>query len=224
MLKEEILRRTIATNIPNYYVTDEDCENLYYKAAANHVKEVLIGPSSYKTAKKFVKKDIKTGISISYPAGTAYPEIKAEEIRSFERENGGADAYYVTAAVGYFMSGHEENLKAEMEMCVSAAEKPVYFFIEAAEMEDDHLEKVCRTARNARAAGIVISTAFMPYDIKRGTAEEVKRLKKYAGRDLEVIAFGVFDTVGKAEEALEAGADKLILNGINMLIDSYDEC
>lgn len=218
MLREEILEKTIATNIPNYYVTDEDCENLYYKAIANQVKEVLIGPSSYKIAQKFAKKGIKTGISISYPAGTAYPEIKAEEIKSFEKEHGSADAYYVTAAVGYFMSGHEDNLKAEIEQCAGATEKPVYFFIEAAEMEDRHLEKVCQTAREAQAAGIVISTAFMPYDIKRGTAQQVKRLKNYAGQDLEVVAFGVFDTVEKAEEALEEGADKIILNGIDMLI------
>lgn len=218
MTREEILRKTIATNIPNYYVTDEDCENLYYKAMGNHVNEVLLGPSSYKIAEKFSDKEMKTGISISYPAGTAYPEVKAEEIRSFEKENGSADAYYVTAAVGYFMSGHEDNLRDEIKLCVQATEKPVYFFIEAAEMEDRHLDKVCQTAREMKAAGIVISTAFMPYAIRRGTAEEVKRMKKYAGSDLEVIAFGTFDTVKKAEEALEAGADKIILNGIDMLI------
>lgn len=218
MMREEMLKRTIATNIPDYYVTDEGCENLYYKAMVNQAGEVLLGPSSYKTAEKFAGKGVRTGISISYPAGTAYPEIKAEEIKSFEKETQCADAYYVTAAVGYFMSGHEDNLRSEMELCVQATEKPVYFFIEAAEMEDLHLEKVCQTAKETKVAGIVISTAFMPYDIKRGTAEEVKRLKKYAGSELEVIAFGVFDTVEKVEEALAAGADKIILDGIDMLI------
>ena len=218
MTREEILKRVIATNVPNYYVTDKDCENLYYKSLMNHVPEVLTGPSSECIAKKFTECDIRTGITISYPSGTAYPEVKAEEIRSFEQENGAADAYYVTAAVGYFMSGHDDNLEAEMELCVNATKSPVYFFIEAAEMEDRHLEKVCQTAKEKGAAGIVISTAFMPYDIKRPTTRDIVRLKKYARDELETIAFGPFDTEEKVAEALEAGADKIILNGIDMLI------
>lgn len=218
MNKAEILKKVIATNIPNYYVTDEDCENLYYKSLTNQVAEVLIGPSSYGTAKKFVEKDIRTAIAISYPAGTAYPDIKAEEILSFERENGPADAYYVTAAVGYFMSGHEDNLKEEMELCVKATKKPVYFFIEAAEMAEEQLERACTIAMECKVSGLVISTAFMPYDIKEGTAQEVKRLKQYAGSLLEVIAFGAFHTAEEAEEALAAGADRIIFNGIDTLI------
>lgn len=218
MNREEILTKVIAANISNYYVTDKDCENLYYKSLMNHVPEVLIGPSSSCIAKKIAGRDIRTGVTVSYPAGTAYPEVKADEIRSFEQENQAVDAYYVTAAVGYFLSGHDDNLEAEMELCVKATKSPVYFFIEAAEMEDRHLEKVCQTAKEKGVAGIVISTAFMPYDIKRASAKDIVRLKKYAGDGLETIAFGLFDTVEKIEEALEAGADKIILNGIDMLI------
>lgn len=218
MNREEILKRVIATNIPNYYVTDKECENLYYKSLMNGVPEVLLGPSSCCVACKFEDKGIRTGITVSYPAGTAYPEVKAEEIRSYEQENRPADAYYVTAAVGYFMSGHEENLAQEMELCVKATKSPVFFFIEAAEMEDWQIETACRTAAETGVEGIVISTAFMPYDIKRPSVEEIRRLKKFTGRELEIIAFGPFDTAEKVEEVLEAGADKIILNGIDFLI------
>lgn len=218
MSREDILKNVIATNITDYYVTDKECENLYYKSLINHVPEVLIGPSSNCVARKFSGQKIRTGVTVSYPAGTAYPEVKAEEIRSYEKENGPADAYYVTAAVGYFMSGHEDNLADEMEMCVKATKKPVYFFIEAAEMEDEHMKKVCSIAKEKGVMGIVISTAFMPYDIKRASDREIKRLKKYAADELETIAFGPFDTVEKVKEILEAGADKIILNGIDMLI------
>lgn len=218
MNREEILKRVIATNIPNYYVTDKECENLYYKSLMNGVPEVLIGPSSSCVAERFHGKGIKTGITVSYPAGTAYPEVKAEEIRSYEQENNPADAYYVTAAVGYFMSGHQENLVQEMQMCVEATKSPVYFFIEAAEMEEGHMETVCRTAKETGVKGIVVSTAFMPYDIKRPSVEEIRRLRKFAGGELETIAFGPFDTPEKVECVLEAGADKIILNGIDFLI------
>ena len=53
MMTETILKKIILTNIPNYYVTDENCENLYYKALANGIPRVLIGPSSMRSAEEF---------------------------------------------------------------------------------------------------------------------------------------------------------------------------
>lgn len=204
--------KTILTNIPNYYVSDENCENLYYKAIANRADAVLISPSSMKTGEKFTGRGVKTCVSISYPAGTASPNLKAQEILDCENGSGIADMYFVTAAAGYFMSGHEDNLREEMRLCAGSVSKPVYFITEAAEMTEEDLEKMCRIACEEKVRGIVTSTAFLPYDVKRATAAEVSRLKRYAHDGLKVAAFGQFHTLDEVEEAENAGADMIILN------------
>lgn len=212
------MEKVILTNIPNYYITDENCENLYYKAQANGIDRVVIGPSSMKVIERMAVKGVKTAVTVAYPSGMISPELKAQEIEDCEKSSSAADMYFVTAAVGYFMSGHEDNLKQEMKLCVNAVDKPVYFIVEAAEMSDEHLEKLCRTAQETKVAGIVASTAFMPYDIKRPGASDVKRLKKYAGDELEIIAAGVIETDEDVRKMLEAGADAVMVNEASGII------
>lgn len=217
---ESVQERIILTNMPNYFVTDENCENIYYKAMADGLKRVLIGPSSSSVGEMFGDRGVMTGVAIAYPSGTVCPELKAAEIIDCEQSGGVADMYFVTAAVGYFMSGHEDNLKAEIRQCVSAVHKPVYVIVEAAEMADSHLEKLCQTAREERAAGIVASTAFMPYDIKRPGAEDIRRIKKYSGDELEVIAAGEIQSLADVEKMIEAGADAVILNESSKIVEA----
>jgi len=212
------MEKVILTNIPNYYITDENCENLYYKAQANGIGRVVIGPSSMKVIEQMAVKGVKTAVTVAYPSGMVSPELKAQEIADCEKSSSAADMYFVTAAVGYFMSGHEDNLEKEMKLCVNAVDKPVYFIVEAAEMSDEYLEKLCKTAQKTRVAGIVASTAFMPYDIKRPDASDVKRLKKYAGNDLEIIAAGVIETEEDVRKMLEAGADAVMVNEASGII------
>lgn len=217
-MSAELNKKTILTNIPHYYVTDETCENLFFKARMYGFEKVLIGPSTAKIAQK-LRGDLKVGISISYPAGAVYPELKADEIKDFE-ENGltAADEYYVTAALGYFISGHPENLEQEMSLCVAAANgKPVYFFLEAAEMSDADIESACAIAKKAGVKGLVASNGFLAYDIKRSGPEDIKRLKKYAD-GLEILACGLLKSEADIEASLEAGADCAILDDPNVLI------
>lgn len=205
-------KKIILTNIPNYYVTDENCENLYYKALANGIERVIIGPSSMKTVEELSSRGVKTGVTIAYPSGTVCPEMKAQEIKDCEGSSSVADMYFVTAAQGYFMSGHEDNLRQEMKLCVEAADKPVYFIIETAEMSEEYLEKFCRTAIEERVSGVVLSTAFEPYDVKRPDAGDIKRIRKYSGDQLEIIASGDIRTEEKIKEMLDAGADAVMVN------------
>lgn len=218
MTMEDMLKKIILTNIPNYYVTDENCENLYYKALANGIERVIIGPSSMKTIEGLSSKGVKTGVAIAYPSGTVCPELKAQEIKDCEELSSAADMYFVTAAQGYFMSDHEDNLRQEMKLCVGVTDKPVYFIIESAEMSEEYMEKLCKVAIEEKVSGIVLSTAFMPYDIKRPDAEEVKRIKKYSGNQLEIIASGVVQTEEQVREMLDAGADAVMVNEVFKII------
>lgn len=212
MMTEEILKRIILTNMPNYYVTDENCENLYYKAVANGIPRVIIGPSSMKAAEEFASRGVKTGVAIAYPSGTVCPELKAQEIRDCEKKSNAADMYFVTMAAGYFMSGHEDNLSEEAKQCKKASDKPVYLITEAAEMTDGYLEKLCRIAEKEKVKGILLSTAFMPYDIKRPGIEDIRRIKRYVKDELEIIAAGVFESEEDVVNAIEAGADAVMVN------------
>lgn len=212
MLTEEMKKKIILTNIPNYYVTDENCENLYYKALANGIERVVIGPSSMKAVEEFASRGIKTGITIAYPSGAVCPELKAQEMKDCEKISAIADMYFVTAAVGYFMSGHEDNLAREMNLCVHAADKPVYFIIEAAEMGDQYLKSLCDMAKKEKVKGILLSTAFGPYDIRKPGVEDVKRVKQYVKDELEVIASGIIETEEDVQAMIEAGADAVMVN------------
>lgn len=218
MMTKEMLKKIILTNIPNYYVTDENCENLYYKALSNGIERVMIGPSSMKAVEEFASREVKTGVTIAYPSGTVCPELKAQEILDCEKNSPAADLYFVTVAVGYFMSGHDDNLIQEMRMCVNAVDKPVYFIIEAAEMSDEYLEKLCSIAKEEKVAGLVLSTAFMPYDIKRPGADDVKRVKRYAGGCLEIIAAGIIETEEDIKNMLDAGADAVMVNELYKIV------
>lgn len=214
---EKIANKIILTNVPNYYISDENCENLYYKALANHIDRVFIGPTSTLIADKFKKIGVKTAVSIAYPSGCAYPELKVQEIKNCE-DTFAADMYFVTAAIGYFMSGHKQNLKDEMKLCVEAAvNKPVYFIAEASEMSDKQLETLCETAKITNAAGIINSTAFMPYDIRRTPSEDTKRLRQFAGSELEVFISGGFKTKKEVENVINNGADAVIVNTFGLL-------
>lgn len=215
---DSLARKIILTNIPDYYVTDENCENLYYKALYNNICRVLIGPSSAAVGVKFQGRGIKTGIGIDYPAGTSFPDLKAKQIADCEKGSNVADMYFVTAAVGIFLSGHIDNLRDEMIQCVYTTGKPVYFTIEAAEIPDEYLAKLCEIAKEAKVTGVVTSTAFMPYDIKRVTMEDIKRTKKYTGKELELIAAGPFTTVEEIESAVKAGADAVLINESSKII------
>lgn len=218
MRTEEMLKRVILTNVPSYYVTDENCENLYYKAILNNIPKILIGPSSCQGLKIRKNSNVQIGATIAYPSGTEYPDVKKQEIVFLEEDNEKIDEYYVVAAVGYYKSGHRSNLEDEMEQCVNITKKNVYFFIECAELSDEDMEDICEVAKRKGVAGLVTSVSFKPYDIKRTTLKDVKRLKKYISDKMELIAFGEFYTKKDVEEVLEAGADRIIMENIDELL------
>ncbi len=211
-MTKEVLGKIILTNLPNYYTTDENCENTFYRALANGVKRVLIGPSSMKSVEGFSQRGIKTGVAIAYPSGALYPEIKVQEIRDCELESPVADMYFVTAAQGYFMSGHEDFLADEMRQCVQATSKAVYFIVEAGEMPEEYMEKLCAIAKQENVAGLLLSTAFKAYDIHRPDIQTVKQIKKYSGDALEIIAAGDIDSEDTVRKMIEAGADAVMVN------------
>lgn len=217
-MTDEIMGKIILTNMPNYYVTDENCENLYYRALANGINRVLIGPSSMKTVEKLASRGIKTGVAIAYPSGVLLPEVKKQEILDCEAESSVADMYFVTAAQGCFMSGHEDQLIQEMRQCVAAVDKQVYFIVEAGELTEEAMEKICMIAKQEKVSGLLLSTAFKAYDIRRPEAADVALMKKYAGDGLEIIAAGDIQTEEAVGEMLKAGADSVMVNLADQIV------
>ena len=216
MENRDILAKTTLTNVTEYCVSDTDCEDIILKALHFGVDKVILSPSSAAVAKKY--DGVKYGVSIAYPSGAVYPELKAAEITDYEENCGGADEYYVSAAVGFYRSGHEDNLEKEMEQCVAAAKgKPVYFFIEAAEMSDDEIAFTCKTAEEKGVTGIVASNGFMSYDIKRSGPDDIKRINGQ-GRKIKVLACGCMDERKDVEACIEAGADGVILRSIDQIV------
>ena len=87
-------------------------------------------------------------------------------------------------------------------------------------MSDSYLEKFCKLAQENKIAGIVISTAFMPYDVKRPSVEDIKRIKKYSGNKIEVIAAGTYKSLEDINDALDAGADLVMVNEADNIIEA----
>ena len=206
-------KNVILTNIPNYAVTDENCENLCYKALSNGICRVLTGPASLSAIAGFDGKGLSFGVSIAYPSGAVIPELKTAEMKDCE-EAGKTDMFFVTCAQGFFASGHPDSLVQEMKACVKATEKPVYFIIEAADLSPDNLAFLVKTAKESGVAGLVLSTAFAPYDVLPDPdAALIRKIKDMAGDGLEIIAAGRnLKTRKAAEDALSAGADSVLIN------------
>ena len=101
-----------------------------------------------------------------------------------------------------------------MKECAAATDRPVYFIIEAADLAEDRLAFLIDTAKKAGLAGLVLSTAFAPYDVLADPdAALIRKIRALAGDSLEIIAAGRnLNTRQKAEEALDAGADSVLIN------------
>ena len=208
------LKRIILTNIPTYDVTDENCENLYYKAKSNGIGRIIVGPASLDAIKGFEGRGLKVGVSIAYPSGAVTPELKVAEMNDCEAESSMIDMFFVTCSQGFYVSGHNDNLVKEMTDCVKATEKPVYFIIELMELTDAKLEFLVETAKKAGVKGLLLSTAFRPYDvIKDPDSKRIRKIKKLAGNDLEIIAAGRdMKTEEAALAAMRAGASSVLIN------------
>lgn len=212
-MKENTVKKLIMTNIPNYEVRDVDCENLCYKAKSNGIPEIIVGPSSLSAIQGFKGNGVRVGVSIAYPSGAITPELKVAEIQDCLAASDMIDVFFVTCAQGYFMSGHPDNLEKEMYDTVKATEKPVYFIIEETALSEDQRKILVETAKKAGVKGLLISTAFGPYDmIRRPNIEDIAKIKVLAGDTFEIIAAGNIKTEEDIEAALQAGADRVMIN------------
>jgi len=210
----ELTEKIILTNIPDYEVRDADCENLCYKALANGISRILVGPSSLDVVKQFKGRGLRMGVSIAYPSGAVTPELKIAEMEDCLASGDAVDEFFVTCAEGYFMSGHEDNLVKEMTDIVKAAgSKPVYFIIECTALSEEQTAFLVKTATEAGVKGLLISTAFRPYDtIRRPEVEDIRKMRELAGDDLEIIAAGCIRSEEDAASAIAAGADSVMID------------
>ena len=213
MKSRNLASKIILSNIQNYHTADVDVENIYYKALDQGVHSVLIGGASFCVTKKFAARPVKTAVCAAYPSGAVPAELKAFEIIDAEKKYEDVEAFFVTAAMGWFLSGHADDLKKEMEACVTATKKPVWFITELTQMPADKRKEFCEIAEKAGVAGIMTSVLFAPYELPVAGPVEIKELRSMTG--LKIAAPTKSGREEEWQALIDAGADFVVVNTDN---------
>lgn len=210
MIRQEIADKIVLTNVQNYHTADVDVENLYYKALDQKVDSVLIGGASLPVTRRFASRPVKTAICAAYPSGAVSADLKAAEIEDAEKTYGNVSAFYVTSAMGWYLSGHADDLKKEMEACTAATAKPVWFITELSQMPEDKQKEFCEIAKAAGVTGIMTSVVFAPYELPAADPAAIAALRKIT--DLKIAAATPSADPALWEEYIAAGADLVVVN------------
>ena len=199
------------SNIQEYKVDDEHCENLAFKAKEAGINTVVIGAASLPIVESIIgDTDIKIAVSVSYPSGAYILKSKVQEIEGLFEIGARFDEIYVVMGVGRYLSGYVEEARKELDAFVKAARgKTVKVVIEAGVMDKKQKKIVCDIAADTGVDYIVSSTDFKPYDVPFPTVQDIKDLKEAAAGRVKIIACGDINTKALVENMLDAGADRV---------------
>lgn len=212
----------VVSNIPDYYVTDSDVENLLYKAGEYGVGEVLLGPSSVSSAIDRAKKmGLAICVSIGYPSGAYFAEAKAAEIAELMELYPEVETYYVVLAEGAYLSKGVAFLQEELALLMSAVDgKGLVAVVEiAAIIRHGRLSEFLTACRDAGAKGVLVSTGFYPYKASYPSAEDVRKCRDILRSNAMLLLGAGLD----ADEALLAGCDKVVVTSGDMDLLSQND-
>lgn len=211
MKNKELAKKIILSNIQNYQVADRDVENIYYKANDIGAKAVLIGGASLGVAARFASRPAATAVACAYPSGAVDAALKAFEITDALAKKGDICCFFVSAAMGWFQSGHVDDLRAEMQAAVAAAKGAgVWFIVELTQMSAEQIKSFCDIAKEEGVCGIMTSTDFYPYEFPVAGPDEIKALR--ALTDLQIAAPTKSGDEADWQALIDAGADLVIVN------------
>jgi len=178
----------VLSNINQYFITDELCENLVLSAKVNNVGEILVGPSSVPSVLPLLNdSNIELSVAVAYPSGCYDYEEKVSEINELEKLYPSINNYYVVLSEAKFLEGKIDYTKeglAALIQCVG--DKKLYIIVEIKKMSDEQVSLIKKLCKEVGVQGIPLSTGFYPYADSFGSIDQMCNFKEI-GDSIDVV-------------------------------------
>ena len=184
-------------------------DGMKYKTAS-----ICIPPCYVKSAKEYVKHNLKICTVIGFPNGYSTLETKLFETQN--ALNSGADEIDMVINLGYVKQKKFEAIENEVRKIKSVCkDKILKVIIETCLLTDEEKIKMCEVISKSGADYIKTSTGFSKFG---ATIHDVELFKNNISDSVKIKAAGGISSLEDAENFLKAGASRLGTSRIVKLV------
>ncbi len=178
------------------------------------VASACISPCFVKTAKDYVKDNLKICTVIGFPNGNVTTEVKLFETKN--ALDNGADEIDMVINIGKLKEKDYDYVYSEIKEIKSLCkDKVLKVIIETCLLTEEEKIKMCEIVTKAKADYIKTSTGF---STNGATFEDIMLFKKHVGKEVKIKAAGGISTLNDAEKFLSLGASRLGTSRIIKLV------
>ncbi len=190
------------------YLTDEELVSFLDTAKQLNVHMVAINSCNTKFCKDYLyNTNVKVGAAIGFPLGQTSIDTKLFE--TFDAIKNGCDEIDYVINIGKLKSEDYDYVETEMSRIVSLCRENnvcVKVIFENCYLSDDEKIKMCKIANKVKPDFIKTSTGF---GSGGAIIEDIKLMRKYANKDIQIKAAGGISDYQSALEMIEAGATRI---------------
>ena len=190
------------------YLTDEELVSFLDTAKQLKVHMVAINSCNTKFCKDYLyNTNVKVGAAIGFPLGQTSIDTKLFE--TFDAIKNGCDEIDYVINIGKLESEDYDYVETEMSRIVSLCRENnvcVKVIFENCYLSDDEKIKMCKIANKVKPDFIKTSTGF---GSGGAIIEDIKLMRKYANKDIQIKAAGGISDYQSALEMIEAGATRI---------------
>lgn len=204
MDKKEILMKLDHTLLKQT-ATWEQIRVLCDEGMENQTASVCIPPYYVKSAKEYVKENLKICTVIGFPNGNMTTAAKVFETEDAVKN--GADEIDMVINLGMVKDKEYDKVLEEIKAIKAACGgKLLKVIIETCLLTEEEKLEMCRVVTESGAEYIKTSTGF---STGGATFADVDLMRKNVGAEVKVKAAGGISSVADAEEFIRLGADRL---------------
>jgi deoxyribose-phosphate aldolase len=183
-------------------------------------RAVAVGPAFVHEAARHLDKHAIPVVSpVGYPLGFHHTDVKVYECK--KAVDDGAREIEVVPSLGALRGHSYASIERELELIVRAAAGAVVrVTVEGSLLTSEELVLICKLAKGAGAAGVVLSTGFASTPIGY---EPIRRIKGTMGLNFVVKACGGIRTQAEVFGLLQAGAGILATSAGPKIVRSMPE-
>jgi deoxyribose-phosphate aldolase len=214
----EQLAETIDHSLLKPTLTIDDIVAGCELAADYEVASVCVRPADVALAASMLQgRGVAVGTVISFPHGDSTTAIKvAESMRAMED---GAVELDMVLNIGWLLSGHDEDVKADIAAVVDVSgDAIVKVILENAYLTDDQKVTACRLAETAGADYVKTSTGYAPTG---ATIADLRLMRDNVGPGVKVKAAHGVRTLDALLAVIEAGADRCGATATAAMLDDF---
>lgn len=143
---------------------------------------------------------------IGYPSGGVTCSTKVSELRQLNYQ--GCNAFHIVSNTSLILSEEWDEVECDLYSTVKAAKGlPVTVVLEAAYLNQNHMEKVCQIIKDLEVEAVAASSGWLP---KVPSPAKMKLLKSLLGGEIILEAAGI-QNYQQLTDAADAGAQRFMI-------------